>query len=79
MPYGGLNQNATDPMIRDSYWIVGSSPNTDKKSNPLQIRFDKAGAEAFLKSLNNIFGTSFGLSTKDWNKGYKPFISFRNL
>lgn len=23
--------------------------------------------------------SSFGLSTKDWNKGYKPFISFRNL
>ena len=57
MAYGGLQQNNVDQLL-SGYWIIGSS-HSHKRSSPLQIRFDRSGAASFLKSLNNIFGTSF--------------------
>ena len=66
IPHGGLNQNEADPMIEDSYWIIGES--SKKSSSPLQIRFDRTGADAFLKSVNNIFGTSFSIRKDRTNK-----------
>ena len=59
-PYGGFQQSKVDPMIRDSYWIIGAS-HSYKISYPLQIRFDKRNAEALLESINNIFVTSYSL------------------
>lgn len=53
-------QSKVEPMIRDSYWIIGAS-HSYKISYPLQIRFDKRNAEALLESINNIFGTSYSL------------------
>lgn len=51
MTYGGYNKTSnTYKQWPNSYWIIGVS--LEKRSNPLQIRFDRKNAEAFLDDIN---------------------------
>lgn len=55
--FGGYKNSTYSIQWPESYWLLGKSPN--KRSTTLQIRFDEKNARAFMKSINNIFGTNF--------------------